>query len=218
MPRPASKFGPAARRRFLEHLRETGHLGQSATAAGVHYTTTRRRLVPGHRLYDPTLGADVEEARVAYSEKLLAEAYRRGVDGWIERGLYVNGRRVGDVKRYSDKLLLHLLRRYDPEYREDVRVIVQESVVRVDAAEITEAVVRRLSAPERLQLHEALAQQAALAELAAARASTDEPVPTEELTADEQERKTALVVPANRATLRDRLRAEGRRVPAWVAR
>lgn len=44
------KFGPAARRRFLEHLKETGHLGQSATAAGVHYTTVRRRLLPDHRL------------------------------------------------------------------------------------------------------------------------------------------------------------------------
>ena len=43
MPRTPHKFGPA-RRRFLEHLKETGHLGQSATAAGVHYTTTRRRL------------------------------------------------------------------------------------------------------------------------------------------------------------------------------
>jgi hypothetical protein len=34
MPRSSYKFGPAARRRFLEHLQETGHLGQSATAAG----------------------------------------------------------------------------------------------------------------------------------------------------------------------------------------
>ena len=92
MPRTAHKFGPAARRRFLDHLRETGHLGQSAAAAGVHYTTTRRRLLPGHQLYDPTLVDDVEEARLAYAEKLLAEAYRRGVEGWIERGLYVNDR------------------------------------------------------------------------------------------------------------------------------
>ncbi len=41
MPRTPSKFGPAARRRFLDHLRETGHLGQSATAAGVSYKTVR---------------------------------------------------------------------------------------------------------------------------------------------------------------------------------
>ena len=50
MPRAPHKFGPAARRRFLKHLKETGHLGQSATAAGVHYTTVRRRLLPDHRL------------------------------------------------------------------------------------------------------------------------------------------------------------------------
>ncbi len=209
-----TKFGPAARRRFLDHLRETGHLTQSAAAAGVNYKTVRRRLLPDHRLYDPGLVEGVEEARAIYAEKLLAEAYRRGVDGWIERGLYVNGRRVGDVKKYSDKLLLHLLRRYDPEYREDVRVVYLERVERIDAVEITEQVVRRLSAPERLQLHEALAQQVALAELAAARTSA----PVEELTPDEQERKIALSVPANRPALRDRLRAEGRRVPAWVAR
>ena len=30
--------------------------------------------------------------------------------------------------------------------------------------------------------------------------------------------RSALAVPANRATLSDRLRAEGRRVPAWVGR
>ncbi len=46
MPRTPSKFGPAVHRRFLEHLQEAGHLSQSATAAGVHYTTIRRRLVP----------------------------------------------------------------------------------------------------------------------------------------------------------------------------
>ncbi len=28
MARAPGKFGPAARRRFLDHLRETGHLGQ----------------------------------------------------------------------------------------------------------------------------------------------------------------------------------------------
>ncbi len=54
--------------------------------------------------------------------------------------------------------------------------------------------------------------------IAAERASADEPAPVEELTADELERKTALAVPANRATLRNRLLAEGRRVPAWFAR
>ena len=59
------KFGPTARRRFLDHLRETGHLGQSATAAGVHYTTVRRRLLPNHRLFDATLVDDLEEARLA---------------------------------------------------------------------------------------------------------------------------------------------------------
>ncbi len=62
MPRTPHKFGPAARRRFLEHLKETGHLGQSAAAAGVHYTTTRRRLLPGHRLYDSTLVDDRQAA------------------------------------------------------------------------------------------------------------------------------------------------------------
>ncbi len=208
------KFGPKARQRFLDHLRETGQLGQSAAAAGVNYKTVHRRLLPDHRLYDPALVDEVEEARLVYAETLLAEAYRRGVDGWLERGLYMNGRRVGDVKKYSDKLLLHLLRRYDPEFREDVRVIYLERVERIDAAEITEQVVRRLSAPERLQLHEAIAQQVALAELAAARTSA----PVEELTPDEQERKIALTVPANRPALRDRLRAERQRVPAWVAR
>ncbi len=51
MPRTPSKFGPAARRRFLDHLQATGHLGQSATAAGVSYKTVRRRLLADHRLY-----------------------------------------------------------------------------------------------------------------------------------------------------------------------
>ncbi len=40
-------------------------------------------------------------------------------------------------------------------------------------------------------------------------ASSGEPVPVEELTAEERERQIALSVPANRAALRDRLRAEG---------
>ncbi len=44
-------------------------------------TISRRRLLTGHRLYDPTLVDDVEEGRLAYAEKLFAEAYRRGVEG-----------------------------------------------------------------------------------------------------------------------------------------
>ncbi len=44
------KFGPAARRRFLEHLRETGHLGQSATAAtfGSHRCSDRAVVNAGY--------------------------------------------------------------------------------------------------------------------------------------------------------------------------
>jgi hypothetical protein len=52
-------------------------------------------------------------------ERMEREAMRRGVEGY-EQPVYYRGRRVGKIKRYSDTLLMFLLRANRPEkYRAD---------------------------------------------------------------------------------------------------
>jgi hypothetical protein len=61
----------------------------------------------------------VDEAVQEAVAKLEREAFRRGVEGWVERGVFdKDGRRPGDVVRYSDRMLELALKRHIPEYRE----------------------------------------------------------------------------------------------------
>jgi len=63
-----------------------------------------------------------EEAQELYVDRLEAEAYRRGVEGW-EEPVFHNGVQVGAIRKYSDQLLVAQLKGRRPRvYRERVDV------------------------------------------------------------------------------------------------
>jgi hypothetical protein len=117
------EIGPTKRRvtarrqqRFLAALAETGNITLAARAAAVP-----RSSIYEHRAADAAFAKAWEEAEQIAADRLEAEAWRRGVDG-VPEPLVSAGRLVGDadgkpifVQRYSDTLLLALLRAHKPD-------------------------------------------------------------------------------------------------------
>lgn len=95
--------------RFIEILGQTANVSQAARAAG--FARTR---VYALRRARPDFAAEWDEAVETACDRLLAEARRRAVDG-VARAVYYQGRVVGEVRRYSDRLLMFLLRMMRPE-------------------------------------------------------------------------------------------------------
>lgn len=128
----------AIKRAFLANLAEFGNHTLASSAAGVTRNTAYKWLED-----DPEFAAGYEDANVAATEKLEAEAWRRAVNGneYVRRS-YWRGQVVGeDVKReYSDVLMLALLKARAPaKYREqiaaDIRQVVK-IVAGVDASAV----------------------------------------------------------------------------------
>ena len=116
------KFNDDARRRFLEHLAETGRFYDSARAAGVNYTTMNSYRA-GQQNEDLEFEEQVQEALHSYRDILTKETHRRAVEGWEERPVISKeGSVVGYVYKYDSQLLLALLKKHDPEFRERFQV------------------------------------------------------------------------------------------------
>jgi hypothetical protein len=113
------KLTPARQVRFLKALAETGSVATSATVAG-----TSRTRVYELRKTDPAFAGAWEDAEEIAADRLEEEARRRAVKG-VEEPLVSAGRLVRDengqpitVTRYSDNLLLALLKAHRPPRRE----------------------------------------------------------------------------------------------------
>jgi hypothetical protein len=113
--RPVSEHYVARRRKkgqkaYLANLRVTGNRTLAAEAAKVHratpYTWARE---------DPEFAKEVEEALEVSCDMLEAEVRRRAVEGTEELTGWYMGKPGGTVRRYSDLLLLALLRAHRPE-------------------------------------------------------------------------------------------------------
>ena len=109
----------ARQERFLKALADTG----SVTAA-VAVTGTSRSRVYELRKVDPAFAAEWDEAEEIAADRLENEARRRGVEG-VPEPLVSGGRIVRDddgqpiaIRRYSDALLLALLKAHRPPRRE----------------------------------------------------------------------------------------------------
>jgi hypothetical protein len=109
---------------FLEVLAKCGNVTAAAEAAGV------ARCVPyEHRKTDDAFAKAWEEAEEVAADRLEAEAGRRGVEG-VEEPVISLGKVVeradGEplmIRRYSDTVLLALLRAHRPEkYRSAARL------------------------------------------------------------------------------------------------
>jgi hypothetical protein len=109
----------ARREHFLQALAGTGSVTAAVTMSG-----TSRSRVYDLRKADPTFAADWDEAEEIAADRLEDVARRRAVDG-VPEPLVSAGKIVRDddgqpmaIRRYSDALLLALLRAHRPPRRE----------------------------------------------------------------------------------------------------
>lgn len=149
----------ARKRRFLEELARHGIVVEAARAVSPGADPCRGavRSFQDERNRDAHFSAQWDEALELGVAALEREAHRRAVEGWVERGVFdKTGRRVGDVVRYSDRLLEVMLKARRPEYRDRVDVSAQTTVhARVDVR--LSALVREMTREERDEMRQLLA-------------------------------------------------------------
>ena len=102
---------------FLDTLRGTGNVQLSANNAGV-----ARQVAYRARDSSATFRADWDEALEEARELLEAEARRRAAIG-VDEPVFYQGQVVGHIRKYSDNLLMFLLKAHWPEkFRENVSI------------------------------------------------------------------------------------------------
>lgn len=94
---------------FLTALRETGHVGRSCEVAKIGKNTAYM-----HRRANPDFAKAWETAIEDAAYTLEDEAVRRARDGYDEPIIY-KGKIIGTQKRYSDVLLMFLLKGIKPD-------------------------------------------------------------------------------------------------------
>ncbi len=111
---------------FLEAYPKTANVQEACHAAGIsrkqHYTWLQD---------DPLYAARYKDAQAAVVDSLEKEAIRRARDGYDEP-VYYKGAQVGEVRKFSDLLLIFLLKGLKPEvYRERVQIDTPDVVANV---------------------------------------------------------------------------------------
>lgn len=103
------KYGKNQKKTFLEVLAATCNVAEAAKATGTlrHYWYRIRKK-------DKEFAQAWENAVEAGADALEAEARRRAHDGFLEPVFY-QGKKVGKIRRYSDTLLIFLLKGYRPD-------------------------------------------------------------------------------------------------------
>lgn len=106
---------------MLAALAETGNVSKAANAAGINRVTHYVWLKE-----DPEYAAAAEDAMEQAADLLEEEARRRAHDGTDEPVFY-QGVQCGTVRKYSDTLLIFLLKAARPErFRERASVVVED--------------------------------------------------------------------------------------------
>jgi len=101
---------------FLDALAEYGSVRHACDKAGIARVTAYR-----HREYEPDFAEAWERAAAIGARALEDEARRRAYEGWEEPAGWHHGEAGGTVRKFSDTLLIFLLKGHYPEkYRERV--------------------------------------------------------------------------------------------------
>lgn len=112
-----------ARERFLKVYAQCGNVSTASKAAGVS-----RNTVYIWAEHDPEFALAFKQADLQATEVLEREAWRRARDG-VKETVYQHGKAVGTVTRYSDALLMFLLKARRPEaYRDRVDVSLTPTI------------------------------------------------------------------------------------------
>jgi hypothetical protein len=110
---PAIRWTSRRRAKFIKELAKTGNVSAAARAAGVS-----RSHAYALRASESGLSSEWADALEAAVDTLEEEARRRAIDG-IDSPHFHQGQVTGTVKKYSDSLLMFLLKAHRPErYRE----------------------------------------------------------------------------------------------------
>jgi len=125
---------------FLKELSQCGNVTQSAAAAGIG-----RRSVYRARKRSETFAKQWDEAEQLGVEALLDEARRRAVQGTVTDWMTdKDGNRVPAKIRYSDNLLMFLIKARKPEYRDRQQIDVGVTAGLSKLAERMAAAERRV--------------------------------------------------------------------------
>ena len=107
---------------MLAALAETGNISRAANAAGIERKTHYRWLS------DSEYAKSAEDSMEQAADKLEEEARRRAHDG-VDEPVWFQGMQCGTVRKYSDTLLIFLLKGAKPDkYRERTSVVVEDPV------------------------------------------------------------------------------------------
>jgi hypothetical protein len=129
-------------RAFLAAFRATGNVCRASEVADVGRSSHYRWLKK-----DPVYRQAFDVAKEAAADALEAEAYRRAVEGWDEPVGWYKGKAGGMVRRYSDVLLIFLLKGIRPEkYRE--RVELWGSLAKLNLELLPDALIERMARGE----------------------------------------------------------------------
>lgn len=109
----ASRWTARRRRMFLEVLAETGNVSVAARKAKVSRSHAYAR-----RVTEPEFATEWDQAVEAATDLLEAEARKRALEG-VETPHFHQGKMAGVVTRYSDALLMFLLKARRPEIFRD---------------------------------------------------------------------------------------------------
>ncbi len=135
----------ARQQRFLKEYKLCATITHSAEIALISRRTHYKWIEK-----DSAYAAAFEEAKIAATDALVAEARRRAVQG-VEEPIFYNGKLVQTIRKYSDTLLIFLLKGALPEvYRERYEISGGKKPIRVESdpgrETLTDETLRKLIA------------------------------------------------------------------------
>lgn len=110
-------------RAFLAAYPTLGTVGGAAAAAGISRVTHWRWMTS-----DTEYAEAFAAAKDEFVEVLEVEARRRAADGTLEP-VFFKGEQCGEIRKYSDTLMIFLLKANRPDkYRDEVRIITESEI------------------------------------------------------------------------------------------
>lgn len=131
-------FTAAKQKLFLDAYSEHGVVGEACKKAGVSVTTYYN-----FKRENPDFAERVIDAFDSANDVLEYTAYHRAVHG-VDKGIYHDGEKIATEKRFSDGLLMFLLKGRRPEKFRDNVSLEHKGNVKISLFEA----FKKLSSPE----------------------------------------------------------------------
>lgn len=114
---------------FVKELRENGgFVGKACEAVAVS-----KQTVYNWRKEDTNFATEWDRAVDLATEDLEKEVRRRAYHG-VDEPVFYKGEVVGQIRKYSDTLLMFALKARKPEYRESIKLTIEEADKLIDRA------------------------------------------------------------------------------------